>query len=128
MVPLTGSLTSGQTLDHTFNLTWNNSLGFYNFNANNNSLNTSSFEGSVSWSTYGTIPNALEMRVQFLDDANIPVGTTITSKYSVAETSYYNFNMSSTTIPTSATRIGVMLYDTNNQLIDMKSSQIWVYS
>ncbi|WP_240419591.1 carboxypeptidase-like regulatory domain-containing protein [Paenibacillus periandrae] len=124
----TGILSAGQVFNQTINLTSNVSLkGIASFNAYNNSLDVTKFEGNVSWSFYGTIPVHSEMKLQFLDNTNNPIGSVIASVYSDAN-NYYSFMVPKTSLPSGATRIGVILFDSNSAVIDIRSTPLWSYT
>ncbi|MEK3723593.1 carboxypeptidase-like regulatory domain-containing protein [Paenibacillus sp. FSL H8-0034] len=124
----TGILSAGQAFNQTINLTSNVSLkGISNFNAYNNSSDVTTFEGNVSWSFYGTIPVHSEMKLQFLNNTNNPIGSVIASVYSDAN-NYYSFTMPKTSLPSGATRIGVILFDSSSAVVDIRSTPLWSYN
>lgn len=124
----TGILSADQAFNQTINLTSNVSLkGISNFNAFNNSSDVTTFEGNVSWSFYGTIPVHSEMKLQFLNNTNNPIGSVIASVYSDAN-NYYSFTMPKTSLPSGATRIGVILFDSSSAVIDIRSTPLWSYN
>ncbi|SFM17030.1 Carboxypeptidase regulatory-like domain-containing protein [Paenibacillus sp. 1_12] len=124
----TGILSSGQSFSQTINLTSNvSSEGIYHFSTFNNSSDVTTFEGNVTWSTYGTIPIHSEMKLQFLNNTNNPIGSVIASVYS-DESNYFSWTVPKTSLPLGATRIGVILFDSSSAVMDIRSSPLWSYT
>lgn len=123
-----GTLSTGQVLDHTFYLTEDNtSTGLSWLSINDNSTSATEFQGTVSWSTYGTVMAHSEMRLQFMDDRNTPVGSVLTSVYS-DERNFYTSTIPNIALPSGATRIGITLLDSNSCVLDSRTVPLWHYN
>lgn len=124
----TGVLTSGQSIEDTFTLTLGTTTIGINFlNPNNKLSDANAFEGTVYWSTYGSVPNHSEMQLQFLDNTNAPVGSVISSVYSNMN-DYYSVELPRITVPLGATRMGLTLLNANSSAVDTKTIPLWNYS
>ncbi|MZQ82738.1 hypothetical protein GQF01_11560 [Paenibacillus sp. 5J-6] len=123
-----GTLTAGQAFEHTFCLTDDNtSIGLSSLSINDHSSSANEFEGTVSWSTYGTVPIHSEMRLQFMDNGNTPIGSVLTSVYS-DERNFYTSTITNIALPSGATRLGITLLDSNSCVLDSRTVPLWHYN
>ncbi|UJF36043.1 carboxypeptidase-like regulatory domain-containing protein [Paenibacillus hexagrammi] len=126
---VTGTLSAGQTFTQTVHMTPNNALiGIDSLNAYNNLMDPAKFDGTVTWSTYGDIPDQLDMQLQFLDAADNPIGSIIETKYTEADTNYYSSTLTQVSVPSGASRIGVTILDSGSAVIARRSIPLWIDS
>lgn len=114
--------TGNMTVEYPITITRQYDIPNVYFNNTSNTISTVS--GTFFWGPpYGYLPTGSFYQIGFFDDSNNVVSTVSTAVYS-----NLSYTLPNTPVPSSATRIGVLLMDANSSILAKKSVPIWYNS
>lgn len=121
-VQLSGSYTNTVTLEDNY------SSDIENFSvADNSYTKLDEFTGFVTFYKYGEVPNDTIGRLAFYNDNDVIVGTPFKSDITINLNGFNSIDVSTTSIPFGATKIGIELVSGQNQdnLVAKQTKKLW---